>query len=136
MYLTPPNGIRIGCCLIMLFLFLLKHFICFYYTFCFLYPDEITSIDHIGIKSNELFQLKQGLLADFSDAKLNEVLKSNNLDVSDEIICLSLSKFPFLLIHTNSIYIVVWIIFSLSPCVYSVCVYNSLGFLLLTCMWP
>ncbi|RZC13532.1 Kinesin-like protein KIN-14J isoform D [Glycine soja] len=42
--------------------------------------DEITSIDHIGIKSNELFQLKQGLLADFSDAKLNEVFKSNNLD--------------------------------------------------------
>ncbi|KAG4398290.1 hypothetical protein GLYMA_08G014800v4 [Glycine max] len=42
--------------------------------------DEITSVDHTGIKSNELFQLKQGLLADFSDAKLNEVLKSNNLD--------------------------------------------------------
>jgi len=81
-----------------------KTFCLFYYTFCFLYPDEITSIDHIGIKSNELFQLKQGLLADFSDAKLNEVFKSNNLDVSDEIICLSLSKFPFLLSHTSSIY--------------------------------
>ena len=67
----------------------------FYYSYYFLYPDQITSVDHTGIKSNELFQLKQGLLVDFSDAKLNEVLKSNNLDVSDEIICLSLSKFPF-----------------------------------------
>ncbi|KAG5149342.1 hypothetical protein JHK82_016223 [Glycine max] len=33
--------------------------------------------------SNELFQLKQGLLVDFSDAKLNEVLKSNNLDARE-----------------------------------------------------
>ncbi|XP_045823203.1 kinesin-like protein KIN-14J isoform X2 [Trifolium pratense] len=42
--------------------------------------DGIASIDHIGFKSNELLQLKQGLHMDLSDAKLNELLKSNNLD--------------------------------------------------------
>ncbi|KAK7399207.1 hypothetical protein VNO78_10386 [Psophocarpus tetragonolobus] len=42
--------------------------------------DGITSVDHTGIKSNELFQLKQGLHVDLCDAKLSEVLKSNNLD--------------------------------------------------------
>ncbi|XP_027340167.1 kinesin-like protein KIN-14J [Abrus precatorius] len=42
--------------------------------------DGIGSIYHIGIKSNELFQLKQGLHVDLSDAKLNDVLKSNSLD--------------------------------------------------------
>ncbi|XP_058732019.1 kinesin-like protein KIN-14J [Vicia villosa] len=42
--------------------------------------DGVASIDHIGFKSNELLQLKQGLPVDLSDAKLNELLKSNNLD--------------------------------------------------------
>ncbi|WJX53950.1 hypothetical protein P8452_39889 [Trifolium repens] len=42
--------------------------------------DGIASIDNIGFKSNELLQLKQGLHMDLSDAKLNELLKSNNLD--------------------------------------------------------
>ncbi|CAL5214822.1 unnamed protein product [Lathyrus oleraceus] len=42
--------------------------------------DGIASINHIGFKSNELLQLKQGLHVDLSDAKLNELLKSNNLD--------------------------------------------------------
>ncbi|KAL2342754.1 hypothetical protein Fmac_004039 [Flemingia macrophylla] len=42
--------------------------------------DGNASKDHTGIKSNELLQLKQGLRVDFSDVKLNEVLKSNNLD--------------------------------------------------------
>ncbi|XP_029127714.1 kinesin-like protein KIN-14J [Cajanus cajan] len=42
--------------------------------------DGIASVDHTGIKSNELFQSKQGLHVNFSDAKLNEVLKSKNLD--------------------------------------------------------
>ncbi|CAJ1937424.1 unnamed protein product [Sphenostylis stenocarpa] len=42
--------------------------------------DGITSVDHTGIKSDELFQLKQGFHVDYSDAKLNEVLKSNSLD--------------------------------------------------------
>ena len=51
-----------------------------YYTF--LSPGGIASIGHGGLKSNELFQLKRGLLVDLSDAKLMELLKSNNLDVS------------------------------------------------------
>jgi hypothetical protein len=39
-------------------------------------------------------QLKQGLHMDLSDAKLNELLKSNNLDVSNNILnLLSLSMF-------------------------------------------
>ncbi|KAK7358615.1 hypothetical protein VNO77_00550 [Canavalia gladiata] len=42
--------------------------------------DGIASIDHMGLKSNELFQLKRGLHVDLSDAKFNEVLKSNGLD--------------------------------------------------------
>ncbi|KAL9329933.1 hypothetical protein ACSQ67_004936 [Phaseolus vulgaris] len=42
--------------------------------------DGIASVDHTAIKSNELFHLKNGLHVDYSDANLNEVLKSNNLD--------------------------------------------------------
>ncbi|XP_027921755.1 kinesin-like protein KIN-14J [Vigna unguiculata] len=42
--------------------------------------DGIASVDHTGIKSNELFHLKKGLHVDYSDANLNEVLKLNNLD--------------------------------------------------------
>ncbi|CAK8579200.1 unnamed protein product [Lathyrus sativus] len=42
--------------------------------------DGIASTDHIGFKSNELLQLKQALHVDLSDAKLNALLKSNNLD--------------------------------------------------------
>ncbi|RYR19360.1 hypothetical protein Ahy_B03g064124 isoform F [Arachis hypogaea] len=40
----------------------------------------IAAKDQNGLKSNELFQLKQGLPLDLSDAKLMELLKSNNLD--------------------------------------------------------
>lgn len=81
----------------MLFLFPFKHFyaICYIIPF-FLYPDGIASIDHIGFKSNELLQLKQGLHVDLSDAKLNELLKSNNLDVSNNILNLFVSiNVPF-----------------------------------------
>lgn len=42
--------------------------------------DGIASLDHLGFKSNELLKLKQGLRVDISDAKLNELLTSNNLD--------------------------------------------------------
>lgn len=55
------------------------------------FPDGIASTDSIGLKSNELFQLKQGLHMDLSDAKLDELLKSNNLDVSNEILNLFVS---------------------------------------------
>ncbi|XLR58224.1 hypothetical protein S83_008896 [Arachis hypogaea] len=40
----------------------------------------IAAKDQNGLKSSELFQLKQGLPLDLSDAKLMELLKSNNLD--------------------------------------------------------
>lgn len=74
--------------------------------FCFVYPDGISSIDHIGLKSNELSQLKRGLHVDLSDAKLNELFKSNNLDVSNEILNLFVSaNAPFVLsltIHLSS----------------------------------
>jgi hypothetical protein len=59
--------------------------------FCFLYPDGIASLDHLGFKSNELLKLKQGLRVDISDAKLNELLTSNNLDVSNKILNLFVS---------------------------------------------
>ncbi|XP_014508699.1 kinesin-like protein KIN-14J isoform X2 [Vigna radiata var. radiata] len=42
--------------------------------------DGIASVDHTGIKSNELFHLKKGLHVDYTDANFNEVLKLNNLD--------------------------------------------------------
>ncbi|WJX82726.1 hypothetical protein P8452_65448 [Trifolium repens] len=42
--------------------------------------DGIASIANIGFKSNELLQLKHILHMDLSDVKLNELLKSNNLD--------------------------------------------------------
>jgi len=43
--------------------------------------------------------LKKGLHVDYFDANLNEVLKLNNLDVSDEIICVIIN-FPLLFSHT------------------------------------
>jgi hypothetical protein len=69
----------LGICLILIFSDLL---------FCFLYPDGIASIANIGFKSNELLQLKHILHMDLSDVKLNELLKSNNLDVSNKILSL------------------------------------------------
>lgn len=59
--------------ILMLFVILYFYFLC---------PDGIASVDHIGLKSNELSQLKRGLHVDLSDAKLMELLKSNGLDVS------------------------------------------------------
>jgi len=71
----------------LLFLFLSKHFyvIC-YIILLFSLSDGIASLDHLGFKSNELLKLKQGLRVDISDAKLNELLTSNNLDVSNKIL--------------------------------------------------
>ncbi|KAK2351746.1 hypothetical protein QL285_096951 [Trifolium repens] len=41
---------------------------------------ELLPFANIGFKSNELLQLKHILHMDLSDVKLNELLKSNNLD--------------------------------------------------------
>ncbi|KAI4326954.1 hypothetical protein L6164_019464 [Bauhinia variegata] len=42
--------------------------------------DAVTSQRHVRSKSNELLQLNQGSYVDISDAKVMDLLKSNNLD--------------------------------------------------------
>lgn len=39
-------------------------------------------IRHLGYKLHDMLQLKQGCFPDSSDAKIVEMIKSNNLDVS------------------------------------------------------